>query len=363
MVDMPANFKDTKLWQRVRHWLETWKDVSDFIIDNKGMLLYVRRGELVVDPEHMVEVDDFMLLMGELRNHTLDEGEEAKEQYSLDAALSIDGFRFRAALYRYMKGYRVVLRPFTAIIPEPAAINMPDQLLELGASLDRGLILVCGPTGAGKTTTLASFLKWRGSKRKEHIITLEDPVEYIYPDNTPALYSQREVGTHVESFATGLRAALRQRPHVIMVGEIRDQVTAEVALQAAETGHLVLASFHTGSPEEAIQRYLQLIPENRQEFTRAILASAVEMVICQKLITLTNGSRFAVHEVMKKSAAVSNCIRKGNWTGMRQQIALGKMQGQQDFKLAMETAKAKKMIDEATFNKWLPLISAQTIGE
>lgn len=360
---MANSFKETTLWSRVRFWVDTHKDVSDFIIDNKGVLIYVRKGELVEDKEHVVNMEDFMLLMGELRNHTLSDEEEGGEKFNLDAALSVDGFRFRAALYRYMKGYRVVLRPFTAIIPEPAAINMPDQLLELGATLDRGLILVCGPTGAGKTTTLASFLKWRGSKRKEHIITLEDPVEYIYPDNTTALYSQREVGVHVESFASGLRAALRQRPHVILVGEIRDQVTAEVALQAAETGHLVMASFHTGSPEEAIQRYLQLIPESRQEFTKAILASAVEMVICQKLITLPNGSRLAIHEVMKKNAAVSNCIRKGNWTGMRQQISLGKMQGQQDFKLAMENAKAKRLIDEATFAKWLPLVTVQNAGD
>ena len=360
---MPANFKDTTLWARIKHWLETYKDVSDFIIDNKGVLLYVRRGELMPDKEFVVDMDDFMTLMGELRNHTLDEGEEEKEQFSLDAALSVEGMRFRAALYRYMKGYRIVLRPFSAAIPEPAAINMPDQLLELGATLDRGLILVCGPTGAGKTTTLASFLKWRGGRRKEHIITLEDPIEYIYPDNTPALYSQREVGTHVESFASGLRAALRQRPHVILVGEIRDQITAEVALQAAETGHLVLASFHTGSPEEAVQRYLQLIPESRQDFTKAILASALEMVICQKLITQPGGSRFAIHEVMKKTPAISNCIRKGNWTGIRQQIALGKTQGQQDFKLALEVAKTKRLIDDATFNKWMPLVVAQTVGE
>jgi twitching motility protein PilT len=206
-------------------------------------------------------------------------------------------------------------------------------------------------------------LKWRGGRRKEHIITLEDPIEYIYPDNTPALYSQREIGTHVESFANGLRAALRQRPHVIMVGEIRDQITAEVALQAAETGHLVLASFHTGTPEEAVQRYLQLIPESRQEFTRAILATSLEMVICQKLITLPSGSRFAIHEVMKRTPAVSNCVRKGNWTGMRQQIALGKTQGQQDFKLSLENAKTKKLIDDATLQKWLPLVSAQNAGD
>lgn len=360
---MAATFKDTSLWGRVKHWLDTHKDVSDFIIDNKGVLLYVRRGELVADAEFAVAMDDFMLLMGELRNHTLDEGEQEAERFSLDAALSVEGYRFRAALYRYMKGYRIVLRPFSSAIPDPAAINMPDQLLEMGATADRGLVLICGPTGAGKTTTMASFLKWRGSRRKEHIITLEDPIEYIYPDNTPALYSQREVGTHVESFATGLRAALRQRPHVILVGEIRDQVTAEVSLQAAETGHLVLASFHTGSAEEAIQRYLQLIPESRQEFTKAILATAVEMVVCQKLISLPNGNRFAVHEVMKKSPAISNCIRKGNWTGMRQQISLGKAQGQQDFKLSMEVAKGKKLIDEATYQKWLPIMTAQTMGE
>jgi twitching motility protein PilT len=225
------------------------------------------------------------------------------------------------------------------------------------------LILICGPTGAGKTTTLASFLKWRGSHRREHIITLEDPIEYTYPEDTAALFSQREVGTHVESFPRGLRAALRQRPHVILVGEVRDQDTAEVALQAAETGHLVLASFHTGTPEEAVQRYLQLIPESRQEFTRAILATVLEMVVCQKLITLPGGRRFAIHEVMRRNTAVSNCIRKGNWTGMRQQIALGKNQGQQDFKLSLEIAKNKHLIDENTFQKWLPLVAIQTPGE
>jgi twitching motility protein PilT len=360
---MATDFKTTKLWERVKYWVNTYKDLSDFIIDNKGVLLYVRKGELVTDTEFGVELDDFTLLMGELRAHALSDSAEDGERYSVDAALSVEGYRFRAALYRYMKGYRIVLRPFSAVIPEPAAINMPEQLQELGANLDRGLILICGATGAGKTTTLASFLKWRGSRRKEHIITLEDPIEYIYPDNTPALYSQREVGLHVESFASGLRAALRQRPHVILVGEIRDQLTAEVALQAAETGHLVLASFHTGTPEEAVQRYLQLIPESRQEFTKAILASCLELVICQRLITLPAGARFAIHEVMRKTPAIGNCIRKSNWTGLRQQIALGKTQGQQDYKLSLEVAKAKRLIDEATYTKWLALVAAQGPGE
>jgi twitching motility protein PilT len=360
---MASNFKDTTLWERIKYWLEKYRDISDFVIDSNGALLYVRRGELIIDTPFIVDAEEFVSLMGELRTHTLDEGEEEKEKYSLDAALEMEGYRFRAALYRYMKGQRIVIRPFSSTIPEPAAINMPDQLLDLGATIDRGLILICGPTGAGKTTTLSSFLKWRGSRRKEHIITLEDPIEYVYPEGTPALYSQREVGTHVESFASGLRAALRQRPHVILVGEIRDQVTAEVALQAAETGHLVLASFHTGSAEEAVQRYLQLIPESRQEFTRAILATALEMVICQKLITLGNGSRFAIHEVMKKSPAISNCIRKNSWTGIRQQISLGKNQGQQDFKLSLEVARNKKLIDELTYQKWLPLVTIQTMGE
>ncbi len=360
---MTAKFGETPLWGRIKQWLQKFKDISDFIIDSQGSLIYVHQGVLVTDEEIVISTEDFMALMEQLRTHTLTEEEPESQRFSLDAALSLEGYRFRAALYQYMKGHRIVLRPFSATIPRPENINMPAQLLEVGDTLDRGLILICGPTGAGKTTTLASFLMWRGSRRKEHIITLEDPIEYVYPDDTPALYSQREIGTHVENFSTGLRAALRQRPHIILVGEVRDQATAEVALQAAETGHLVLASFHTGSPEEAIQRYLQLIPESRQEFTRAILATVVEIVICQKLITLGNGSRFAIHEVMKKTPAVSNCIRKSNWTGMRQQISLGKAQGQQDFKLSLEVAKGKKLIDEATYQKWLPLVSLQTMGE
>jgi len=340
-----------------------YKDISDLIVDSKGLLLYVRRGELISDSQFNVDTEEFLQLMGELRNHTLEEEDAKENRFSIDAALSVEGHRFRAALYRHMRGHRIVLRPFSTGIPEPTSINMPEQLLEAGTTLDRGLILICGPTGAGKTTTIASFLKWRGTRRKEHIITLEDPIEYIYPDNTAALYSQREVGTHVESFATGLRAALRQRPHVILVGEIRDQLTAEVALQAAETGHLVLASFHTGSPEEAVQRYLQLIPENRQDFTKAILATALEMIVCQRLITLSNGTRFAIHEIAKRTPAISNCIRKSNWTGMRQQISLGKAQGQQDFKLSLEVAKTKHMIDDMAYQKWLPLVTAQMPGE
>jgi twitching motility protein PilT len=361
---MATAFNQTKLWERLRTWLTTHRDLSDFIIDNKGQLIFVDQGELNLDKDFKVDIDDFMLLMGELRNHELlDDEDSSREHFSVDAALSVDGLRFRGALYRYMKGYRIVLRPLQAIIPEPSSINMPDQLLDLGATLDRGLILICGPTGAGKTTTTASFLKWRGARRREHIITLEDPIEYTYPEDTTALYSQREVGTHVESFAKGLRSALRQRPHVILVGEIRDQDTAEVALQAAETGHLVLASFHTGTPEEAVQRYLQLIPESRQEFTRAILATVLELVICQKLITLSNGKRFAIHEVMRRNPAISNCIRKGNWTSMRQQISLGKNQGQQDFKLSLEIARNKHLIDEAAYQKWLPLVTVQAPGE
>lgn len=361
---MNPKFSETALWLRIKHWLDTYTDISDFIVDNKGVLLYVRRSELITDDSFSVDMDDFTLLMGELHRHTLhDDGSGVDSGYSVDAAVSVDGHRFRAALYRFMLGFRIVLRPFAQDIPEPQEINMPEQLKEVGVGLDKGLVLICGPTGAGKTTTLASFLRWRGQNRREHIITLEDPIEYIYPENTLALYSQREIGSHVESFSKGLRAALRQRPHVILVGEIRDQATAEVALQAAETGHLVLASLHTGTPEEAVQRYLQLIPESRQEFTRAILASVLEIVICQKLITKSDGSRFAIHEIMKRTPAISNCIRKSNWTGMRQQIALGKMQGQTDFKNSLEVAQKQGAIDDETFKKWLPLVAVQTPGE
>ncbi|MDA7605518.1 type IV pilus twitching motility protein PilT, partial [Verrucomicrobiales bacterium] len=194
-----------------------------------------------------------------------------------------------------------------------------------------------GATGSGKTTTIASLNLHRALRRREHFITFEDPIEYIYPTKRiPSLISQREIGEDDEDFAEALRGSLRQAPDVIMVGEIRDGETAEIALQAAETGHVVVATLHTSSAAQTVQRFLKLIPSERVESAQSTLADILRMILCQRLMfDEDKGKRFATHEMLLQYDSVSNLIRRGEYKKLDQELETGGKRGMCSFETSL----------------------------
>jgi twitching motility protein PilT len=188
----------------------------------------------------------------------------------------------------------------------PVAVNTMCRF----ARLPHGLILVTGPTGSGKSTTLATIVDHINQIYRKHIITMEDPIEYVHQHNKSVI-NQREIGRDVLSFPDGLRAALREDPDVILIGEMRDLETVEIALQAAKTGHLVLSTLHTGSAAETIERIISMFPGERQAVARLDLADALQGVISQQLVRGKNGGRVPVMEILVLTPAVRNLIREG----------------------------------------------------
>jgi twitching motility protein PilT len=176
--------------------------------------------------------------------------------------------------------------------------------------LDKGLILVTGPTGSGKSTTLAAMINYINQERHDHIITIEDPIEFVY-ENKNCFINQREVGTHTESFKRALRAALREDPDIVLIGEMRDLETVAIALETAETGHLVLATLHTSTAASTIDRIIDQFPPEQQAQIRVMLSETLKGVISQTLLRKKNGGRIAAFEVLIVNSATANLIREG----------------------------------------------------
>jgi twitching motility protein PilT len=210
-------------------------------------------------------------------------------------------------------------------VPNLGELGLP---VELGAVVDHrdGLVLVCGPTGSGKSTTLAALIDLLDQRRAAHVITLEDPIEYRFVPRR-GLVHQRELGIHVPSFAAGLRAALREAPDVILLGELRDRDTIAAALTAAETGHLVLATLHAPSAAGAIDRMIDAFPENQQRQVRWQLAAVLRTVITQYLLPRRDGGRIAAIELVPVTVAVANLMRKGDLQMLPSAIQTGRDAG------------------------------------
>lgn len=227
----------------------------------------------------------------------------------VDLAVEIGGRRCRVNLFRRQGRVACALRILAENIPELESLGLPPAVLDFPA-LRRGIVLVTGETGSGKSTTLAAILRRINETREEHILTLEDPIEYIHaPDR--CLVNQREIGRDTASYAEGLRAALREDPDVILIGEMRDLPTIETALTAAETGHLVFATLHTNSAADSIDRMVDVFPAERQRQIRMQLSMTLQAVLAQQLLPRRGGGRAAACEVMVVSPAIRNLIREG----------------------------------------------------
>jgi len=244
------------------------------------------------------------------REMALEHYNEIAEIGELDLAGSFDGVRVRINLFRQQGSVSCAIRLLSRSIPKLNTLGLPPAVAEF-PKLQRGIVIVTGETGSGKSTTLAALLDEINHTRKGHIITLEDPIEYIYtPDK--CVINQREVGKDTASYARGLRAMLREDPDVILIGEMRDLDTIETALTAAETGHLVFATLHTNSAADSIDRMVDVFPEGRQKQIRMQLSTCLQAVLSQQLLRKRDGrGRVCACEVMIVNAAIRNLIREG----------------------------------------------------
>lgn len=233
---------------------------------------------------------------------------------SCDTAYTLaDKARFRINIFSQRGNYSIVLRKLNTIIPTLEWLNFPDVVKMIPLE-KTGLVLVTGATGSGKSTTLAAVLNEINHTKPVHIITLEDPVEFIHPHDL-ATFNQRELGTDFDNFANGLRAALRQAPKVILVGEMRDRETVKIALSAAETGHLVFSTLHTIDSGQTINRILGMFETEEQEQIRARLADTLRWVLSQRLVPKVGGGRFALLEIMGSNLRTQESIRLGETEG------------------------------------------------
>ncbi len=232
------------------------------------------------------------------------------EEGELDAAGTYAGNRCRIHIFKQQGIPSVALRLLSENIPDLAGLGLPPAVMDL-VGLHKGIVLVTGETGSGKSTTLAALIDKINHTRKAHIVTLEDPVEYIYKPDLCAI-NQREVGKDTKSFSEGLRASLREDPNVILIGEMRDKDTIETAITAAETGHLVFGTLHTGSASDSIDRMVQVFSEGMQNQIRLQLSMCLVAVITQQLVPKKGGGRALAVEYMQVTDAIRNLIRSGN---------------------------------------------------
>ena len=243
-------------------------------------------------------------IMSERSRKQFHEANDADFAYALG-----DRARFRVNVFRDRLGVGAVFRQIPTKIPTFADLGLPESLRSL-ADLSKGLVLVTGPTGSGKSTTLAAILDLINDEQRNHIITIEDPIEFVHPSKG-CLVNQREVGVHTDSFKQALRAALREDPDVVLVGEMRDLETTAIAIETAETGHLVFGTLHTSSAPSTVERVVDQYPSDRQSQIRTMLASSLKAVVSQTLLKKKDGGRVAAFEVLFCTSAVSNLIREG----------------------------------------------------
>ena len=255
--------------------------------------------------------------------------------------------RFRVNLHRTLGRLGAVLRRIKTQMPSMQSLGLPDWLLTRWASRDFGLVLVTGPTGSGKSTTIASLLQWMNENMARHIVTIEDPVEYIFA-NRSSHFTQREVGRDTASFANGLRSAMRQAPDVIFVGEIRDYETALTALQASETGHLVLATMHSERVADTMERYLNLFPSEMGANGNYLLANQLAGVLCQKLLPDANGGLCLLVEHAENAGAMRDWIRRRELNNIEQYMARASDPSAVAFLRSAASALAAGRITEAT---------------
>ena len=251
---------------------------------------------------------------------------EFEETHDSDFSYELPGVsRFRCNIFMDNVGIGGVFRTIPTKIPNAKDLGLSQAVLDL-CHLNKGLVLVTGPTGSGKSTTLAAMIDYINTNINAHIITIEDPIEFVHP-NRKCLLNQREIGNHTQSFKKALRAALREDPDIVLVGEMRDLETVAIAIETAETGHLVFGTLHTNTAPSTVDRMIDQFPADRQAQIRTMLAESLKGVLSQMLLRRNGGGRVAVHEILLVNSAISNLIREGKTFQIHSIMQVGKASG------------------------------------
>ncbi len=332
-------------------------ELLEFIVENGASDLHLYSNNVP-----MVRLDgDIRRLDGEvMSSESVDEmikeimpkhnQEEFAECCDTDFAYALPGIgRFRVNVLMDNNGVGTVLRQIPEIIPSADQLNLPDAVRKL-CELNKGLVLVTGPTGSGKSTTLAAMIDLINDQRTDHIITIEDPVEFVH-QNKQCVVNHREINRHTKSFKRALRAALREDPDIVLIGEMRDLETIEIALETAETGHLVFGTLHTNTAASTVDRIIDQFPADRQPQIRTMLSDSLKGVVSQTLLKKKGGGRVAAMEILVINSGISNIIREGKTHQIMSMMQTGKKFGMQTLNDALMKLVAEGIVDpkEAVF--------------
>ncbi len=270
--------------------------------------------------------------------------DEFERLHDTDFSYEISGLgRFRCNLFMDRMGMGGVFRTIPTEILTAQALGLPSHILDL-CHLSKGLVVVTGPTGSGKSTTLAAMIDYINRNRSDHIITIEDPIEFVHP-NRKCLINQREIGDHTQGFKPALRAALREDPDIVLVGEMRDLETVEIAIETAETGHLVFGTLHTNTAASTVDRIIDQFPSERQGQVRTMLSESLKGVIAQTLCKKKGGGRVAALEILIVTAAISNLIREGKTFQIPSVMQMGKKLGMSTLSDALLALVVKGLVE------------------
>ena len=315
---------------------------SDVHITAHSPVMFRIHGDLrPVTPDRLSPADTLELVKQLM---TEDQFRQFMATGDLDFAYGIEGVsRFRVNAYRQRGHAALTIRLIPSRVPVMEELGLP-RIAEEFARKPQGLLLVTGPTGSGKSTTLAALIDYINRTRRDHIITLEDPIEFVH-EHKNCIVNQREIGTDTESFAKGLRAALRQDPDVVLVGEMRDLETISIAITAAETGHLVFGTLHTADAPQTVDRVIDVFPHEAQQQIRVQLASVLLGVIAQRLLPRADGrGRVAAFEVMVNTPAVANLIRSEKVHQIRSVMQTGRSMGMQTMEMSLRELLSQGLI-------------------
>ncbi len=328
-------------------------ELLKFAVDNRASDIHLSAGEVPafridghvrrLDMERLI-ADDCKRLAYSIMNEK--QKTRFEKEMELDFSIGLKGLaRFRVNVFTNTRGVAIVMRQIPSKVLTMEELKLPSVFLRI-AEFPKGLVLVTGPTGSGKSTTLAAVIDHINKNRPEHILTIEDPVEFVHVPRK-CLINQREVGSHTHSFSAALRSALREDPDVILVGELRDLETISLALTAAETGHLVFGTLHTNSAPETIDRVIDVFPHEQQQQVRTMLSASLMGVISQMLLRPANGQgRVAAHEIMMVNPAIRNLIRENKLHQVPSIMQTAKGEGMQTMSYCL-----KQMALKGTLNR------------
>ncbi|MBV8141825.1 MAG: Flp pilus assembly complex ATPase component TadA [Verrucomicrobia bacterium] len=351
---MPANLVMMEDWQRIVEFVRS--TVASDVYLNRSSVKGRVDGKVVrlSSPDDFTE-DAFERLVRALvqtRPDLLPALETAMP--SLDFSTEMYGMRFRVNIVRAQGKLSASLRPLSENPPTPESVGLPEKVTTSIANAVGGLVLITGATGSGKTTTLAAILETINQTRPVKIVTIEDPIEFIFHEKLADI-AQREVGFDCPSFHVGARDAWRQNPDVISIAEIRDHETAVVAIQAAETGHLVFGTLHANSVAEMPERFLKLLPAEMRERARDVLAAVLVALLSQVLIPKREGGRIALREILLNDDAITAVLKKGSDHELEHYMRSGRARGMTNRKTHLQSIRGQ--IESLEYNRWMQLLN------